>query len=359
MSTQRRENRCAAIAPIARDPGAVGVAEQDRHDPRLLTSRGTSVQLPTVERPRRCRSSGRHLHGWPQNFCNRITTLDSSFGQFSRLTAAARRPPGSATARPCGTQASPRSSLPHIPSPSGLRASPSDLAACPGRPHAAGRKGTMAKEICISSTPHETRLAILEDDQLAEIYYERENEYTLAGSIYNGRVTRVLPGMQSAFVDLGLERDAFLYVTDFPGTRRPGRVRRAGKSRGQRRQPASPRSSSPERQPRRGPASSAPIKDRAERHEPAAGSRRREAPPSRRWSPMPETVEAPAASNPSPCREPNRQRSGRLDRPAPSAGADAAAVAEAAGSAGSPREPVETEAPRNPRSSRTHESARI
>ncbi len=73
----------------------------------------------------------------------------------------------------------------------------------------------MAKEICISSTPHETRLAILEDEQLAEIYYERENEYTLAGSIYNGRVTRVLPGMQSAFVDLGLERDAFLYVTDF------------------------------------------------------------------------------------------------------------------------------------------------
>src|SRR6201994_4622618 len=73
----------------------------------------------------------------------------------------------------------------------------------------------MAKEICISTTPHETRLAIIEDDQLTEIYYERENEYTLAGSIYKGKVTRVLPGMQSAFVDLGLERDAFLYVTDF------------------------------------------------------------------------------------------------------------------------------------------------
>jgi Rne/Rng family ribonuclease len=73
----------------------------------------------------------------------------------------------------------------------------------------------MAKEICISTTPHETRLAILEDDQLTEIYYERENEYTLAGSIYKGRVTRVLPGMQSSFVDVGLERDAFLYVTDF------------------------------------------------------------------------------------------------------------------------------------------------
>ena len=73
----------------------------------------------------------------------------------------------------------------------------------------------MAKEICISTTPHETRLAILENDELTEIYYERENEYTLAGSIYKGRVTRVLPGMQSAFVDVGLERDAFLYVTDF------------------------------------------------------------------------------------------------------------------------------------------------
>jgi ribonuclease G len=73
----------------------------------------------------------------------------------------------------------------------------------------------MSKEICISTTPHETRLAILENDELAEIYYERENEYTLAGSIYKGKVTRVLPGMQSAFVDIGLERDAFLYVTDF------------------------------------------------------------------------------------------------------------------------------------------------
>ncbi len=73
----------------------------------------------------------------------------------------------------------------------------------------------MSKEIYISSTPHETRLAICEKDELTEIYYERENEYTLAGSIYNGRVTRVLPGMQSSFVDIGLERDAFLYITDF------------------------------------------------------------------------------------------------------------------------------------------------
>jgi len=73
----------------------------------------------------------------------------------------------------------------------------------------------MNKELFVSSTPHETRVGMTEDDQLAEIYLERENEYTLAGSIYKGRVTRVLPGMQSAFVDIGLERDAFLYVSDF------------------------------------------------------------------------------------------------------------------------------------------------
>jgi len=73
----------------------------------------------------------------------------------------------------------------------------------------------MTKELFVSSTPHETKVGMVEDDQLAEMYLERENEYTLAGSIYKGRVTRVLPGMQSAFVDIGLERDAFLYVSDF------------------------------------------------------------------------------------------------------------------------------------------------
>jgi Rne/Rng family ribonuclease len=73
----------------------------------------------------------------------------------------------------------------------------------------------MNKELFVSSTPHESKVGLVEDDLLAEIYLERENEYTLAGSIYKGRVTRVLPGMQSAFVDIGLERDAFLYVSDF------------------------------------------------------------------------------------------------------------------------------------------------
>src|SRR5215471_11050724 len=73
----------------------------------------------------------------------------------------------------------------------------------------------MSKELVISANRHETRVAILEDDQLVEVYHQRENEYSLAGSIHKGKVTRVLPGMQSAFVDIGLERDAFLYVSDF------------------------------------------------------------------------------------------------------------------------------------------------
>src|SRR3954463_9967030 len=73
----------------------------------------------------------------------------------------------------------------------------------------------MSKELVISANRHETRVAMIEDEQVVEIYHQRENEYSLAGSIHKGRVTRVLPGMQSAFVDIGLDRDAFLYVSDF------------------------------------------------------------------------------------------------------------------------------------------------
>jgi Rne/Rng family ribonuclease len=73
----------------------------------------------------------------------------------------------------------------------------------------------MSKEMVISANPHETRVAILEEGQLCEFYVEREKEFALVGSIYKGRVTRVLPGMQSAFVDIGLDGDAFLYVSDF------------------------------------------------------------------------------------------------------------------------------------------------
>ena len=73
----------------------------------------------------------------------------------------------------------------------------------------------MSKEMVISANPHETRVAILEEGQLCEYYVEREKEFALVGSIYKGRVTRVLPGMQSAFVEIGLDSDAFLYVSDF------------------------------------------------------------------------------------------------------------------------------------------------
>ncbi len=73
----------------------------------------------------------------------------------------------------------------------------------------------MSRELVISAAPHETRVSIIEDGQLCEIYIEREKEFALVGSIYKGRVTRVLPGMQSAFVEIGLDSDAFLYVGDF------------------------------------------------------------------------------------------------------------------------------------------------
>src|SRR5437868_7816671 len=73
----------------------------------------------------------------------------------------------------------------------------------------------MSKELVVSATRHETRVALLDDDQVVEIFHQRQQEYSLDGSIHKGRVTRVLPGMQSAFVDIGLDRDAFLYVSDF------------------------------------------------------------------------------------------------------------------------------------------------
>ena len=72
----------------------------------------------------------------------------------------------------------------------------------------------MNKEIIVRSTPRETRVALLEDGRVSEIFIEREAHRGVVGNIYKGRVTRVLPGMQSAFVDIGLERAAFLYVSD-------------------------------------------------------------------------------------------------------------------------------------------------
>src|SRR5438552_8202851 len=70
------------------------------------------------------------------------------------------------------------------------------------------------REIVINATKHESRIAVLDEGQVVELWVERTRQRTIVGNIYKGRVTKVLPGMQSAFVDLGLERDAFLYVSD-------------------------------------------------------------------------------------------------------------------------------------------------
>src|SRR5438105_7568658 len=72
----------------------------------------------------------------------------------------------------------------------------------------------MTKEMIVSSNGHETMVAILEDDQVAEIFVERERQRGVVGNVYKGRVSKVLPGMQSSFIDIGLERDGFLYVAE-------------------------------------------------------------------------------------------------------------------------------------------------
>jgi ribonuclease G len=74
----------------------------------------------------------------------------------------------------------------------------------------------MAKELIVSVNGREKKIAIIENEKVTEFYIERgEGNSGIVGNIYKGRVMRVLPGMQSAFVDIGLERDAFLYVSDF------------------------------------------------------------------------------------------------------------------------------------------------
>src|SRR4030043_357305 len=72
----------------------------------------------------------------------------------------------------------------------------------------------MANELIINVTDHETRVALLEDRVLAELYIERTKDRGIMGNIYKGKVVKVLPGMQAAFVDIGLEKASFLYVSD-------------------------------------------------------------------------------------------------------------------------------------------------
>lgn len=77
----------------------------------------------------------------------------------------------------------------------------------------------MYKKLVINATEYETRVALLEDGTIAELFIQRHNDSDIAGNIYKGRIQRVLPGMQAAFVDIGLEQAAFLYVDDIIGSR--------------------------------------------------------------------------------------------------------------------------------------------
>src|SRR5690625_2228719 len=72
----------------------------------------------------------------------------------------------------------------------------------------------MAEDILINVTPFETRVAVVEQGEVQELLLERTHQYGLVGNIYFGKVARVLPGMQSAFIDIGLDRTAFIHVGD-------------------------------------------------------------------------------------------------------------------------------------------------
>lgn len=100
---------------------------------------------------------------------------------------------------------------------------PKNLSFAWERPHGplravAARAGvnTLRKQIIVNSTPSEVRVALLENGILAEIHIQRASEEAAAGNIYKGKVLRVLPGMQAAFVDIGLEKAAFLHASDIP-----------------------------------------------------------------------------------------------------------------------------------------------
>ena len=80
----------------------------------------------------------------------------------------------------------------------------------------------MSEEILVNLTPQETRVAVVVAGAVQELLVERAASRGLVGNIYMGRVARVLPGMQSAFVEIGLERAAFLHVADIWELRKPG-----------------------------------------------------------------------------------------------------------------------------------------
>src|SRR5690554_7727605 len=86
----------------------------------------------------------------------------------------------------------------------------------------------MSAEILMNVTPTETRVALIENGILQEVHIERQAKRGLVGNIYVGKVSRVLPGMQAAFVDIGLEKAAFLYASDIGNQIRQAEVLATG-----------------------------------------------------------------------------------------------------------------------------------
>ena len=138
----------------------------------------------------------------------------------------------------------------------------------------------MSSILVINAAGRETRVALVENGHIAEFYLERKKDKGVVGNIYKGRVVRVLPGMQAAFVDIGLEKAAFLYVSDvvydpdfaraqFELTegeheRRPGGPRRRRRPRPPRRTTTRTPSTTPSRTPPPAPES-APAPSEAPR----------------------------------------------------------------------------------------------
>ena len=141
------------------------------------------------------------------------------------------------------------------------------------RSGSAPRPAAVSSEILINASAGETRVALLEQGSFSELHIEREGERSVTGAVVLGRVTRVLPGMQAAFVDIGLEKAAFLYVGDYldsdrPAQRRGGRRRRgaapAPPARPQRQQPPA---AEDRHAAARGPGDRGPGRQGSDRHQ--------------------------------------------------------------------------------------------
>src|SRR4029077_7025683 len=88
----------------------------------------------------------------------------------------------------------------------------------------------VSRQILINVAPWETRVALLEDTTLVELHIEPRAEVGIAGNIFKGKVLRVLPGMQAAFIEIGLAKAAFLHASDVAGAPLPPEVAREGEA---------------------------------------------------------------------------------------------------------------------------------